>query len=61
MTAPAQLASVDLGDLLLEVEGGVARITLNRPQAANAITATQRNQIIDWIEAAKKELSPRGN
>lgn len=55
MTAPAQLTSVDLGDLLLEVEGGVARITLNRPQAANAITATQRNQIIDWIEAANDD------
>ena len=55
MTAPAQLASVDLGDLLLEVEGGVARITLNRPQAANAITATQRNQIIDWLEAANED------
>lgn len=55
MTAPAQLTSVDLGDLLLEVEGGVARITLNRPQAANAITAGQRNQIIDWIEAANED------
>jgi 2-(1,2-epoxy-1,2-dihydrophenyl)acetyl-CoA isomerase len=55
VTAPAQLTSVDLGDLLLEVEGGVARITLNRPQAANSITATQRNQIIDWIEAANDD------
>jgi 2-(1,2-epoxy-1,2-dihydrophenyl)acetyl-CoA isomerase len=55
VTAPAQLTSVDLGDLLLEVEAGVARITLNRPQAANAITAGQRNQIIDWIEAANED------
>ena len=43
---------MDLGDLLFDVTDGIARITLNRPEAANAITATQRNRAIDWLEAA---------
>jgi 2-(1,2-epoxy-1,2-dihydrophenyl)acetyl-CoA isomerase len=50
---------VDLGDLTLDVTDGIARMTLNRPQAANAITATQRNQIIDWLEAANGDPAVR--
>ncbi|TFH13149.1 MAG: enoyl-CoA hydratase/isomerase family protein, partial [Acidimicrobiales bacterium] len=39
-------------DLLYSVDGGIARITLNRPDAANAITPDQRNRMIELFEAA---------
>jgi 2-(1,2-epoxy-1,2-dihydrophenyl)acetyl-CoA isomerase len=46
-------------DLLHRVEGGVAWITLNRPDAGNAITPDQRNAMIDLLEAADADPAVR--
>lgn len=40
------------GTLLHRVDGGVSWITLNRPEAGNAITPDQRNTVIDLLLAA---------
>ncbi|MCU0270743.1 MAG: enoyl-CoA hydratase-related protein [Acidimicrobiales bacterium] len=42
-----------------EVRDGIARITLNRPEAANAITPDQRNHLIDLLAEASEDLSVR--
>lgn len=47
------------GDLLHRVENGVAWITLNRPDAANAITPAQRNQLIELLADASASLHVR--
>jgi len=41
------------------VEGGVAWLTLNRPEAGNALTPAQRNRLIDLLEAASGDLTVR--
>ena len=41
------------------VEDGVAWITLNRPEAANAITPDQRNRVIDLLAQASEQLAVR--
>jgi 2-(1,2-epoxy-1,2-dihydrophenyl)acetyl-CoA isomerase len=47
-------------DLLWEVdEKGVAWLTLNRPDAANAITPDQRNRTIELMEGASNDLNIR--
>lgn len=46
-------------DLLHRVENGVAWITLNRPDAANAITPSQRNRLIDLLAEASASLHVR--
>jgi 2-(1,2-epoxy-1,2-dihydrophenyl)acetyl-CoA isomerase len=47
-------------DLLWEVdERGVAWLTLNRPDAANAITPDQRNRTIELMEGASGDLNVR--
>lgn len=46
-------------DLLHGVDAGVARITLNRPDAKNAITPDQRDEIVRLLEAASADLSVR--
>ena len=46
-------------DLLYEVRDGVARLTLNRPDAANALTPDQRNRIIDIMAEASGDLNVR--
>jgi len=45
--------------VLYHLEDGVARITLNRPEAGNAITAAMRDQIIVWLERASADLAVR--
>ena len=45
--------------VLRRVEDGVAWITLNRPEAGNAITAAMRDQVIDWLEEASADLAVR--
>ncbi len=49
----------DTPDLLHTVVDGVATITLNRPQAANAMTPDQRNQIIELFAEASDDLNVR--
>ncbi|MEY2590401.1 MAG: 2-(1,2-epoxy,2-dihydrophenyl)acetyl-CoA isomerase [Acidimicrobiaceae bacterium] len=45
--------------VLHRVEDGVAWITLNRPDVANAVTFQQRNHIIDLLDAASTDYSVR--
>jgi 2-(1,2-epoxy-1,2-dihydrophenyl)acetyl-CoA isomerase len=45
--------------VLRRVEDGVAWITLNRPEAGNAITAAMRDQVIAWLEEASADLAVR--
>lgn len=45
--------------LLHRVEDGVSWITLNRPEARNAITPLQRNRIIELLEEASASLEVR--
>jgi 2-(1,2-epoxy-1,2-dihydrophenyl)acetyl-CoA isomerase len=46
-------------DVLREDRNGVAWITLNRPEAGNAMTAAMRNQISDWLDAISADLNVR--
>jgi 2-(1,2-epoxy-1,2-dihydrophenyl)acetyl-CoA isomerase len=53
-------ANPDNEDLLWNIDGnGVARLTLNRPDAANAITPDQRNRTIALLESASNDLNVR--
>ena len=45
--------------VLRRVESGVLWITLNRPDAGNAMTADMRNQIADWLDEASGDLAVR--
>src|SRR2546423_819444 len=36
-------------DVRRRLEDGVLRITLNRPDAGNAMTVSMRNEIMDWL------------
>ncbi len=45
--------------VLRRVEDGVAWITLNRPDAGNAITTEMREQIVTWLEEASADLAVR--
>ena len=45
--------------VLHRVEDGVSWITLNRPEAHNAITPDQRNLVIDLLQAASEDLGIR--
>ena len=47
-------------DLLWTIDAkGVARLTLNRPDAANAITPDQRNRAIELLDGASNDLNVR--
>lgn len=63
MTAPtyANDSNGILGtDILFEIaDNGVATLTLNRPDAANAITPDQRNLTISLMEGASNDLNIR--
>lgn len=52
-------AAAETDDLLYRVENGVAWITLNRPEAANAITPSQRNRLIELLADASASLHVR--
>jgi 2-(1,2-epoxy-1,2-dihydrophenyl)acetyl-CoA isomerase len=45
--------------VLYRMDEGVATITLNRPEAGNAITAAMRDQIVVWLEEASADLAVR--
>ena len=45
--------------VLYRVERGVAWIVLNRPEAGNALTPTQRNHIIALLERVKSDDEAR--
>lgn len=46
-------------DVLHEVIDGVSWITLNRPDAGNALTPTQRNRIIEHLDDANADVAIR--
>lgn len=46
-------------EVTLAVADGIARITLNRPAAGNALTGDQREQIVGWLEAASSDPTIR--
>ena len=46
-------------DVLRRVENAVLWITLNRPDAGNAMKAEMRNQMADWIDAASGDPTVR--
>ncbi len=45
--------------VLRRLDGGVAWITLNRPEAGNAITAAMRDQVVEWLGEASADLAVR--
>jgi hypothetical protein len=45
--------------VLHEVRDGIARITLNRPEAANALAPEQRNRLIELFEADSQDPAVR--
>jgi 2-(1,2-epoxy-1,2-dihydrophenyl)acetyl-CoA isomerase len=49
----------DDADILFALDDGVLNITLNRPDAANAVTLEQRRQLGDWLERANEDHSIR--
>ncbi|MBF9072124.1 enoyl-CoA hydratase/isomerase family protein [Streptacidiphilus fuscans] len=48
-----------VSELLVESAGAVRRLTLNRPDALNAITATMRERLIAELEAASADPAVR--
>src|SRR5207249_5942315 len=46
-------------DVLRRVDKGVLWITLNRPDAGNAMTQDMRNQIADWVDEGSASLEVR--
>jgi 2-(1,2-epoxy-1,2-dihydrophenyl)acetyl-CoA isomerase len=46
-------------EVLRRVAEGVAWITLNRPEAGNALTAGMRERIVQWLEEASDDLAVR--
>jgi len=46
-------------DVIRRIENGVAWITLNRPEAGNAMTSAMRDQISDWVQDASADLYVR--
>lgn len=61
MTAEPDPTRPDLADLGLvhTVTDGVARITLDRPEAGNALTPDQRDRLIDLFDEASADLAVR--
>jgi 2-(1,2-epoxy-1,2-dihydrophenyl)acetyl-CoA isomerase len=45
--------------VLRRLDGGVAWITLNRPEAGNAITGAMRDQVVEWLGEASADLAVR--
>jgi 2-(1,2-epoxy-1,2-dihydrophenyl)acetyl-CoA isomerase len=51
--------SETIEDVQRRLEGGVLWITLNRPDAGNAMTVAMRNEMIDWLDDASVDASVR--
>lgn len=49
----------DTEDLLYDITDGVATLTLNRPDAANALTPDQRNRMIEIFDEVGNDLNVR--
>ena len=46
-------------DLIRRIEDGICWITLNRPDAGNAMTQFMRDQIAEWVRDASSDLFVR--
>jgi 2-(1,2-epoxy-1,2-dihydrophenyl)acetyl-CoA isomerase len=46
-------------DVIRHIEDGVAWVTLNRPEAGNAMTSAMRDQISEWMNDASADLAVR--
>jgi 2-(1,2-epoxy-1,2-dihydrophenyl)acetyl-CoA isomerase len=46
-------------DVIRRIEDGVAWVTLNRPDAGNAMTSAMRDQISQWVQEASADLGVR--
>jgi 2-(1,2-epoxy-1,2-dihydrophenyl)acetyl-CoA isomerase len=46
-------------EILIAVEDGILRITLNRPEMGNAVTLNQRKRFAEWIERANEDHTIR--
>jgi 2-(1,2-epoxy-1,2-dihydrophenyl)acetyl-CoA isomerase len=46
-------------DVIRRIEGGIAWIVLNRPDAGNAMTTDMRDQISEWLDDASADLAVR--
>src|SRR5664279_6619866 len=55
----AETAALPSDDVLRRIEGGIAWITLNRPEAGNALTADMREQLVAWLEESSADLAVR--
>jgi 2-(1,2-epoxy-1,2-dihydrophenyl)acetyl-CoA isomerase len=52
-------AGTDTEDLLQHLDGGVLTLTLNRPDAGNAVTMEQRERLFTALERASADLNVR--
>ncbi|MDT3444204.1 MULTISPECIES: enoyl-CoA hydratase/isomerase family protein [unclassified Pseudofrankia] len=64
MTSSAVVEGVEGSDvppreITLDVQDGIATITLNRPDAGNALTADQREKIIAWLDQFNEDPTVR--
>jgi 2-(1,2-epoxy-1,2-dihydrophenyl)acetyl-CoA isomerase len=64
MTSSAVVEGVDGSDvppaeITLDVKDGIATITLNRPDAGNALTGDQREKIIAWLDQFNEDPTVR--
>ncbi len=55
----AAAAEADRDEVLRQLDDGVCWITLNRPEAGNAINAAMRNRMVEWLEEASADLAVR--
>lgn len=46
-------------DLLYTLDGGIARVTINRPDAGNSLTPDQRNRLIELFSGFSEDLNVR--
>jgi 2-(1,2-epoxy-1,2-dihydrophenyl)acetyl-CoA isomerase len=46
-------------DVIRRIENGVAWLTLNRPDAGNAMTSAMRDQLSQWVQDASADLHVR--
>src|SRR6266566_702520 len=42
-------------EILFDVDDGILRITLNRPDMGNAVTQDQRRRLTEWIDRANED------
>jgi len=60
MSETSESTQDPIGDSLIRrIEDGICTITINRPEAGNALTQYMRDQIADWVRQASSDLFVR--